>query len=426
MANERLNIPQTLKVGFNERGDTYTGKLAYVTYVNAKGEIAKQLSWDGWRNKNIDAETYDNEPMEGFVLNRHAGGYKSGWNFRQSKCRVYDPRGFEFEITIENLLFILQECTSTKGKGLEGKFVYAWSGPDLVLLPVDSEDYRASSELINKKEKISIKGLKIGAAYKGKEDDYLIYIGKLEWYTWNGYSSGDGKGYYKEVDRILIPTFVSTAKGEFRAYKNMDYIDFIIEENVLTPDEIEMYIDNFKSTAAYKAKFVNKLTLVNSLSEWEAYKDGNRKTYYWEALLFMQRPGEDYITEYRADVRKVYQGLEKNEWIRTYFPYPTFTKEEREQANKTFEENCTKTYKFHKNKIIRFEDGKLTENSLYNRYYSNEVTFTDEDWKYISDGNKIYFTSTENDTDKIEYWFDYHNSKSKMQVKFNSEYPLPE
>ena len=31
MANERLNIPQTLKVGFNERGDTYTGKLAYVT-----------------------------------------------------------------------------------------------------------------------------------------------------------------------------------------------------------------------------------------------------------------------------------------------------------------------------------------------------------------------------------------------------------
>ena len=169
MANERLNIPQTLKVGFNERGDTYTGKLAYVTYVNAKGEIAKQVSWDGWRNKNIDVETYDNEPMEGFVLNRHAGGYKSGWNFRQSKCRVYDPRGFEFEITIENLLFILQECTSTRGKGLEGKFVYAWSGPDLVLLPVDSEDYKASTSLINKKEKITVKTLKLGASYKGKD-----------------------------------------------------------------------------------------------------------------------------------------------------------------------------------------------------------------------------------------------------------------
>lgn len=32
MANERLNIPETLKVGFNNRPDTYSGKLAYVTY----------------------------------------------------------------------------------------------------------------------------------------------------------------------------------------------------------------------------------------------------------------------------------------------------------------------------------------------------------------------------------------------------------
>jgi hypothetical protein len=38
--------------------------------------------------------------------------------------------GFEFEISIPNLLYILQECTSTKGKGLDGEFVYAWDGKD--------------------------------------------------------------------------------------------------------------------------------------------------------------------------------------------------------------------------------------------------------------------------------------------------------
>jgi hypothetical protein len=37
----------------------------------------------------------------------------------------YMTRGFEFEISIPNLLYILQECTSTKGKGLDGEFVYA-------------------------------------------------------------------------------------------------------------------------------------------------------------------------------------------------------------------------------------------------------------------------------------------------------------
>ena len=107
MANERLNIPETLKVGFNSRSDTYSGKLAYVTYINKKGDIAKETSWKGWIDKNIDIEPYDNKPIEGFVLNRRAGGYKSGWNFRQTYCRVYDPRGFEVEISMENLLYIL-------------------------------------------------------------------------------------------------------------------------------------------------------------------------------------------------------------------------------------------------------------------------------------------------------------------------------
>jgi hypothetical protein len=50
--------------------------------------------------------------------------------------RVYDPRNFEFEISVANLLYILEETSSLKGKGLEGEFVYAWEGKELVLLPV--------------------------------------------------------------------------------------------------------------------------------------------------------------------------------------------------------------------------------------------------------------------------------------------------
>ena len=107
MSNERLNIPKQLKVGYQKRCDTYSEKLAYVTYINKKGEIAKQISWDGWRDKEITPDDFENVPTEGFVLNKRAGGYKSGWNFRQTKCRVWDPRGFEIEISIENLLYIL-------------------------------------------------------------------------------------------------------------------------------------------------------------------------------------------------------------------------------------------------------------------------------------------------------------------------------
>lgn len=38
--NEKLNIPDKIKVGLQERGDTYTGKLLYVTYINKKRKIS--------------------------------------------------------------------------------------------------------------------------------------------------------------------------------------------------------------------------------------------------------------------------------------------------------------------------------------------------------------------------------------------------
>lgn len=418
MANERLNIPQTLKVGFNERGDTYTGKLAYVTYVNAKGEIAKQVSWNGWRNKNIDVETYDNEPTEGFVLNKHAGGHKSGWNFRQSKCRVYDPRGFEFEITIENLLFILQECTSTRGKGLEGKFVYAWSGPDLVLLPVDSEDYKASTTLINKKEKLSIKTLKLGAAYKGKDDDYLIYIGKMDWYVWSNVS--DENSHSRKLDKVSMPTFVSTNQNKFMGYKNLDRsIDFLIEENVITPEEIENHIDNFKSTAAYKGQFVDKLTIGDSLEEWEEYKNGKNSYRTWYGChLHYQKPGDDYLTEIRAQKKTVLKGLEKSRYIETYYPYRTSTTEERTKAGEYFDANCKEEYTFTKTSIIRYENGKFSKTYLdYPTSRTININLTDEDWKYISDAKNVHFTSKNDENDKIIFWNE--NGKTSLVIEFN-------
>lgn len=418
MANERLNIPQTLKVGFNERGDTYTGKLAYVTYVNAKGEIAKQVSWNGWRNKNIDVETYDNEPTEGFVLNRHAGGHKSGWNFRQSKCRVYDPRGFEFEITIENLLFILQECTSTRGKGLEGKFVYAWSGPDLVLLPVDSEDYKASTTLINKKEKLSIKTLKLGAAYKGKDDDYLIYIGKMDWYVWSNVS--DGNSYSRKLDKVSMPTFVSTNQNKFMGYKNLDRsIDFLIEENVITPEEIENHIDNFKSTVAYKGQFVDKLTIGDSLEEWENYKNGktNYRTWYG-CYLHYQMPGDDCLVIIKGEKRKTLKNLERQHYIEAYYPYRTSSTEERTKAGEYFDANCTTEYVFTKSGVIRYEDGKLIETRFdFPRNPDIYMNLTDEDWKYISDSRNIHFTSKNDENDKIIFWNE--NGKTSLEIEFN-------
>ena len=47
-------IPKRLKVGFNERSDTYSKKLAYVIYWDDKGKLRKQDSWEHWRDKDIE------------------------------------------------------------------------------------------------------------------------------------------------------------------------------------------------------------------------------------------------------------------------------------------------------------------------------------------------------------------------------------
>lgn len=176
-------IPNKIKVGFQERSDTYTKKLAYVVYYDNKGKLRKETSWNSWRSKDIEPQEFDNEPTSGFVLNKKVGDYSGDWgNHRQAYSRVYDPRGFEFEITINNLLYILENASCIKGKGLEGEFIYAWDGTDLVLIPKEAPEFKAMSEFSNilkENKTVKSKELIVGATYVDKKNNELIYLGKF-------------------------------------------------------------------------------------------------------------------------------------------------------------------------------------------------------------------------------------------------------
>lgn len=211
-------IPKRINVGYQNRSDTYTGKLAYIIYYDEKDKLRKETSWNNWRDHKIQNEEFDNTPTEGFVLNKHAGGVQNswGWDARKSYCRVYDPRGFEFEITIENLLYILENANCIKGKGLEGDFVYGWDGKDLVLMPIESPDYKQISEfsdVINGNNTIKTKDLIVGATYLTKDNKKWIYMGRFD-----SYSSGTGYEYNKGQH------FVFWTGYQFVWYKNIPKI----------------------------------------------------------------------------------------------------------------------------------------------------------------------------------------------------------
>ena len=197
--NTSIFIPKRINVGFQNRNGTYTGKLAYVIYYDERGKLRKETSWNSWRDQKIPNEEFDNIPTEGFVLNKKVGDYSTGWDHRHAYCRVYDPRGFEFEITIENLLYILENTSAIKGKGLEGEFIYGWDGKDLILMPTGAPDYKEITkfnEIIHNDECIKAKDLIVGATYMTKDNEEWIYMGRFEAFkrVW----SADERRYKRE------------------------------------------------------------------------------------------------------------------------------------------------------------------------------------------------------------------------------------
>lgn len=221
-------IPKTINVGYQNRYDTYTGKLAYVIYYDEKGKLRKEASWNSWRDKNIPNDEFENVPTEDFVLNKKAGDYSTGWDHRHAYCRVYDPRGFEFEISIENLLYILENTTCIPGKGLQGEFVYGWDGTDLVLMPVVAPDYKqiaAYNKIVHNNESIKTRDLLLGATYLTKENTEWIYMGRFETYGYGYEFVQDGKTM-RTKRYSDIPTEMGWYERKVISHKNINNLPY--------------------------------------------------------------------------------------------------------------------------------------------------------------------------------------------------------
>lgn len=226
-------IPEKINVGFQNRSDTYTKKLAYVIYFDEKGKLRKEASWNSWRDKSIDNEIFENIPTSGFVLNKKVGDYSSGWDHRKSYVRIYDPRDFEFEISVENLLYILENANSIKGKGLEGEFIYGWDGKDLVLIPTESPDYieiKNFNEIVHSNKSIKVKDLKIGATYLTKSNEEWVYMGRFDYHTtdseWN-----DRERKYERFD-VNKGKYHYFAREATYSWNNEKYLQTIITKSL--------------------------------------------------------------------------------------------------------------------------------------------------------------------------------------------------
>jgi hypothetical protein len=290
MTLSKLTIPKKIKVGFQNRGGTYTGQLAYVIYYDAKGKLRSEKSWEGWRDKAIEPVEFDNEPTTGFVLNKKVGDYSSRWGGRRAWIRIYDQRGFEFEISVENLLFLLEHTSAIQGKGLEGEFVLAWGGSGgnskVMLLPTCSEDYRESSDYTNlQTKKVTKKDMVEGCVYRTKENEDVLYLGRHAYHEMEGY------GYNKRMVRNKKHVFVSVdGKSTHWIQKGFTKLAVKLSEepSPLYADEFENFMNSFHGSqvvevAGTPAKPVFKDRWSVRGSYYIKRKDGfHRVEFQWE------------------------------------------------------------------------------------------------------------------------------------------------
>lgn len=243
--NNTLYIPTTTVVGFQNRNDTFTGKLGYVIYKDHTGKLRKEKSWQGWRDHSIDPLTFENTPQTGFTFNKGItrGGY-DWFSDTTTKVRVWDPRDFEFEISVGNLIALLMHSDVSK-RDIQQPCVYAWAGTELVLLPTNSEEYQQSVKYTDKqKMKFSARDLVIGHTYTPKKDkEDVVYLGRLDQYKFvyrsdeheseGSYLSSLTTEGYSKLDKAKQHVFMGVTSGQVHIKNPSSYLAFCASQEVI-------------------------------------------------------------------------------------------------------------------------------------------------------------------------------------------------
>lgn len=113
----------------------------------------------------------DNEPMSGFYFEKSV----TRWQTSNKWFAINDPRGFQLQISAENLGYILLNSHISKGM-LVGKFLWAKDGANIYLCPEDHQEYKdyLAPPVAREKTKLKVGDLVI---HSNDENKY-IFAGK--------------------------------------------------------------------------------------------------------------------------------------------------------------------------------------------------------------------------------------------------------
>jgi hypothetical protein len=187
--NKDIKFPSHHYVGFQSRPSQDNCPLGFMTPDGTDAAAKKRKeSVDKWatpyqyhgqpKQEKVPSVTYENKPMVGFKLSREIRR-SSSFGQGNVKWRIEDPRGFELEISSPNFAQIIMNCTLERGE-IQEQLIWGRLGSENVLVPVDSDAYRAAQQNTERvAKKASLKDLKLGDKVVMQNGNEGIFYGKF-------------------------------------------------------------------------------------------------------------------------------------------------------------------------------------------------------------------------------------------------------
>jgi hypothetical protein len=208
--------------------------------------------------KKIEPITVDNVPVSGFKITDEIR--RVYWGGGNVVWRVEDPRGFELEMSSQNLMAIIQTVGLQAGGEIPGKCVWARDGANNVLLHESTEEFKTAFQVgktaspLGTKLRPELIGCK--ASFKG---GYVgTYLGAGSCFTWNGY---DERTTFRHEYQHF---FLDDDNKSLTTYR--DPKPLLIEKSrELTDDEALKLINRLreKITTAGASRYGTRYTKVN-------------------------------------------------------------------------------------------------------------------------------------------------------------------
>lgn len=293
--NSFLTIPKNIVVGYKS-SDKMQG---FVTYHQGKA-LAKSKGWESWRDAKIDPHEFENKPTLGFVITGITDYYSTGigLNSKQAYCKIYDPRGFETHVYLENIIELIRNTNCVKGY-IEEELLYCWENGDIRLLSTKSPSYISTKKMEEDRIKARISGKTLipGLRYEIKGNSSgAYYLGRFPWRIredWMGevtkkasfytfYSKTENKSLILSIDikNVLYPSYPENKFGDEKIYELIDKFtslpcgrpdEKIIEFGYIKSDKYQKKAERIlidkKYTSGHGAYYLDNMIDIGFLSD---------------------------------------------------------------------------------------------------------------------------------------------------------------